>query len=63
MALPQVLTQILYFFVKKDMIFPWPLGAGFFALDPVDDDGAGAGAVFFAGGGASSSENDSQPGS
>jgi hypothetical protein len=45
------------------MIFPCPLGAGFFALDPVDEDGVGVGAAFFAGGGASSSEKDSQPGS
>ena len=45
------------------MMFPCPFGAGFFALDPADDDGVGVGAGFFAGFGASSSEKDSQPSS
>ena len=59
--LPCPHLQYHYFFAKKDIILPWPLGAGFFAFAvPPELVEAAAGVAFFGGGASSSSEKDSQ---
>lgn len=65
MVFLMVFLNAFYFFEKNDIMLPCPFGAGFFDLEPVDDDGVGVGAgtAFLVSGGASSSEKDSQPGS